>query len=334
MELTWPWLPPLLFGSAGAAALLVVAVSILRDRARRREPHRGIPVANLSVIRVQPRFRRALIAYRTLLVGAIVIAMVALSAGVITASRVMDTTTETPEIKNRDIVLCLDVSGSMQSFDAALLANFADLAHDFSGERIGLVLFDGSPLQVFPLTTDYEFVRAQIAEVMVGLSHSATGYSYRSGTSVDGGSSRVGDGVAGCVLQFDRPGVERSRTIVLATDNRSGSGSIVTLDEADTAASARGIKVYGLNPDHRVGGVPSVTFQGAVESTGGRYFPTTTDADSTEAIHRIVNTVTADPATAITGTPIRTSLDKPDQAIWVLTAATALLLLLIWRVKL
>jgi hypothetical protein len=334
MELTWPWLPSLLGGAAGATVLVVVVTALVRDRTRRRGPREGIPVAHLAVIRAQPRFRRALIVYRSLLVGAIVIALLALCGGVITAARVRVTTEETPEIRNRDIVFCLDVSGSMQSFDTALLASFEDLAHDFAGERIGLVLFDGSPLQVFPLTTDYGFVHAQFADVMAGLGQSASGYSFRSGTSVDGGSSHVGDGVAGCVLQFDHSGPDRSRTIVLATDNRSGSGSIVTLAQADAAAVARGISVYGLNPDHRVGGIPSLAFQSAVESTGGRYFPTITDADSAAAIHSIVDTVTADPATAVTGTPIHTSLDTPDQAIWVMTAATALLFLLIWRLRL
>jgi Ca-activated chloride channel family protein len=330
MELAWPWLPPLLAGTGLAVALAVLGVSMVGARRERR----GTRVGNIAVLSEQPAFRRVVRTYRALLVFAALAAVVSLGAAAFAASRPIGSSTITPETRNRDIVFCLDVSGSMTSFDAQLITDLESLARGFSGERIGLVLFDGSPLQVFPLTTDYEFVRAQLAEVKLGLSHRGEGYSFRDGTDVAGGSSRVGDGLAGCILQFDKPEAERSRTIVMGTDNHSGPDSLITLQQAREHAVDRGIAVYGLNPDHDEGGRTSVEYQREMEATGGAYYPTETEADSRAVVAGIVRSVMSDPATVIVDSPIRTTTDHPEPAIWLLVAGTALLLLLVWRVKL
>lgn len=59
-------------------------------------------------------------------------------------------------------MLCLDVSGSMAEVDMEILDTFLELTDDFKGERIGLTIFNASPVQVFPLTDDYEFVKEHL----------------------------------------------------------------------------------------------------------------------------------------------------------------------------
>lgn len=272
--------------------------------------------------------------YRGLLAVAAFATILALGAGTVTASRVVSTTTVTPETRNRDIVLCLDVSGSMINFDAQLLTLFEKLASKFAGERIGLVLFDGSPLPVFPLTTDYEFIRAQMVDVAKGLRHAPDGYSYKDGTDIGRGFSLVGDGVAGCVLQFDKQGEERSRTLIVATDNQAGDGSLLPLPDAAELASTRGVAIYGLNPDHEPGKGASTQFQSETESNGGRYYAVDNEADAQLAISDIVQSVTSDPATVVTESPVRTTADQPDIYIWILAALTLLVFLLVWRLRL
>lgn len=332
MELAWPWLPPVLLGGAAIAVLVTLLLSLLAGRRLGRR--RTLRVANTRGLQDGRRFRGASREYRFLLGAASVTALVALGACAITVSRIVESTTITPETRNRDLVLCLDVSGSMTSFDADLLASFDDLIAKFEGERIGLVLFDSSPLQVFPLTADYPFIREQVSRVAAGLNHESDGYAYRDGTRGGGGSSRIGDGVAGCVLQFDLPDLERSRTVVVATDNREVGESILSLAQARTVAVARDIQLYGINPGHRADRSESGAFRREMEATGGGYYPVTSADQSRAAVTGIVETVTRDPATVVTESPIRTTTDRPDPAIWLLTALTLTLFLLVWRLRL
>lgn len=329
MELAWPSLLPSLL-TGGAVAVLVIVMTIRLAHSRRH----GIPVAHTDVLFREPRFRRALRAYRSLLVLASVTALVALGASAVAASRIVHSSSTTPEVKNRDIVLCLDVSSSMTSADASILTTFERLARNFSGERIGLVLFDGSPLQVFPLTTDYEFVRSQLQAVEHGLSNKRDGYAYHDGTSVGDGSSNIGDGIAGCLIQFDRIDQKRSRTLVLATDYLNVGSSIVSTESATALAIKRGVAIYGLNPVHHDGRPPSVRFQQAAESTGGAYFSTRHETDSLAAVQSIVQRVVSDPATATKQSPVKTTTDTPDEVIWILIAAIGALFALAWRLKL
>lgn len=56
-------------------------------------------------------------------------------------------------VKNRDDVLCLDVSRSMYEYDVEIIKTYRTLARKFDGERLGLVLFDRSPAVVFQRQT-------------------------------------------------------------------------------------------------------------------------------------------------------------------------------------
>ena len=59
-------------------------------------------------------------------------------------------------------MLCLDVSGSMIAYDAAVLEVFEQLTEEFTGERISMVVFNASAVTYFPLTNDYDYIVAAI----------------------------------------------------------------------------------------------------------------------------------------------------------------------------
>jgi Ca-activated chloride channel family protein len=326
-ELAWPWLPPLVVAAAlGIAVVVFVAAALLAARRRRG----GIPIANMAVLTGTARFRRRLRVYRALIVVGLAVTAAAVVVGAFTAARTVNSTTITPETKNRDIVLCLDVSGSMSNLDAAVLDSFENLAADFTGERVSLVLFDGSPLQIFPLTTDYEHIVAQLQTVNESLDNGR----YSEGTNVGGGISLVGDGIAGCLLQFDQLDQPRSRTLILATDYRSAGESLIATDETTTLAIDRGVKIYGLNPSHKAGREASVQFERDVAATGGLYFGAATDAASDAAVGAIVAGVTSDAATAVKEAPIRITADSPDASIWLFSALVLAVLFVLWWVRL
>jgi len=325
-ELAWPWLLTLVFW----AGIIVIVIALAISGFRPRPSTRSVPVANLGVVTIHPRFRRRLRQYRVLIIVGLVLCLAAVVAGAFVAARTVATTSITPETKNRDIVLCLDVSGSMAGLDSAILETFETLAADFTGERVGLVIFDGSPLQVFPLTTDYDTVSDQLERVSRGVG----GGSFDHGTSVGGGISIIGDGVAGCLLQFDRLDEPRSRTVILGTDYRSADDPMISTTETTALAVARNITIHGLNPAHRASRRESASFEADVRATGGLYFTTGNESASAQAIEDIVAGVVADEATAVKEAPIRITTDVPDRSIWIFVAVTFAALGVMWRVRL
>lgn len=330
MQLIWPWLPPAVLAGVTAIGLLVVVLGRRRRRPRRTDR----AVAHTRELRTAPLYRRAMNAYRTGLTLGILITMAAIAVCAVAAARPVDSTSYTPETRNRDIVLCLDVSTSMTSSTADVIDSFDQLAAGFQGERLALVLFDGSPLPVFPLTTDYGYVRAQLGLVRADLRGGQSTFDHRAGTRVGKGSSRIGDGVAGCLLQFDRLDEARSRSLVLATDYQAVSNPLVTEGRAAGLAVERGVTIFGLNADHRDGQEASVGFEHAVVASGGVYFPTDSAADAAAAVRVVVDRVLADPATVVAQAPVRTVTDTPDVVIWLLAGLTVTVLTALWRLRL
>jgi len=249
MVLTTPWA---VFAAVGTA-VLVAAIAVLLDRwARRRAPGDAASIAYAARAYALPAARRRIRRQRAAAILLVAVAMVGVyAAGVIVARPVEVTVTRT-EQNNRDIVLCLDVSSSMQAVDRRIIDTFRILAGQLEGERIALVVFDASPLGVFPLTSDYTFIREQLKGVSAAIGGGNRGqeatFLLREGTRFGSGLSAVGDGLRGCTLQFDGEPGERSRTIILASDNRPVGEPLVSLSQAVDGAVAAGATVMALTP--------------------------------------------------------------------------------------
>lgn len=151
---------------------------------------------------------------------------------------------ETEEkIKGIDIMICLDVSGSMQAED--LPPNRLEVAKDVliqfvSGlktDRVGLVVFAGRAFTQCPLTADYEILKSFIRQVDF------------STVRIDG--TAVGDGILAGINRLEPS--EGAKVIILVTDGISNTG-INTLEAAKMAA-AKGIKLYTIGIGKK-GGAP------------------------------------------------------------------------------
>lgn len=322
MELSYWWILPL------AAAAVTVTAWLYR----RRRPQKTKPIAHGGRLTELPEFQRALRRHRTRLALAVVLGAVFLAATATAAARPIQRTTEQPEVRNRDIVLCLDVSGSMTSTDAAIAAVFEDLAKEFDGERIGMVIFDSSSVQLFPLTDDYQFAAEQLTQAKEALD-SGTG-SFFDGTWNGEGSSLIGDGLASCIQSFpDTDAGERSRSVVLATDNFLSGEPIFTLDEAAALAVGKNVKVYALNPGDMDYGEqpeqPGAQLRAAAERTGGSYFT----LDSPTAVPGIVQKVQETEATSYLAAPQAVVADTPAWPLGIALLAGSGMLLLGWRLE-
>lgn len=339
MELMFWWVLPLALAVAAAAVWLVFRTD-MTGNARRR------PVANADRLTALPEYQAALRRHRRWLAVAAIAGGTLVVSAVAAAARPVDLTTIRPEQRNRDIILCLDASGSMGSADSAVVDVFAELARSFDGERIGLTIFDSSAIQVFPLTDDYSYVQEQLKVAKDAFDGQAGSSGFLDGTWTGRGSSLIGDGLASCVDSFpdlstgpgqgsppDQDAPKRSRSVVLATDNFVSGDPIFTLDQAAALAREKDVRVYALNPgdfDYGSGaGQPGAQLKAAAEATGGAYYP----LDSPDAVAGIVRTVQQTEAAAIQGAPRAVVSDRPDLPLTIALLSGLVLAGASWRLK-
>lgn len=354
MELMFWWLIPV-------AALLVAVALWLGFRSDPQANVRRRAVAHADRLTALPEYQSALRRHRRWLAVAALAAASLLVSAVAAAARPVELTTIRPEQRNRDIMLCLDTSGSMSSADAAVVEVFTALANEFDGERIGLTIFDSSAVQVFPLTDDYQYVQEQLTLAKDAFDGNPGSAGFLDGTWNGRGSSLIGDGLASCVNGFPGTGSgsagpditgsasgstasgspgsggtdsqQRSRSVVLATDNYLSGDPIFTLEEAGALARDAGVRVYALNPgdfDYGPGpGQPGARLRAAAETSGGAYYP----LDGPDAVAGIVRRVQETEASAMLGAPRAVVSDRPDLPLAIALLSGLVLAGASWRLR-
>ena len=135
-----------------------------------------------------------------------------------------------------DIVIALDVSGSMEAADfkpnnRLFVAKevLADFVNQRKSDRIGLIVFAGEAFTQVPLTLDYSVLVNLLGDI-------------RTGVITDG--TAIGDALGTAVNRLrDQP--SKTKVVLLLTDGDSNAGSLPPLEAADIAGSL-GIRVYTI----------------------------------------------------------------------------------------
>jgi Ca-activated chloride channel family protein len=144
---------------------------------------------------------------------------------------------ETLELSGIDIVLVLDMSGSMRAADLQptrlqaakeVIDNFIQRRRT---DRIGFVVFGREAFPVLAPTLDYTVLRQTVAAMNLEVLSEET----RSGTA-------IGDGL-GTALNYLRRSDARSKVVVLLTDGANNAGH-VDPNHAAQFASALHVKVF------------------------------------------------------------------------------------------
>lgn len=337
----------------GWAIPVIIAVVVLAlvlgwfARSARQENRRVKWVANASYLTSLPSFKSRLTRYRVFLLGLAVVLVGATVVTGILAARPVDKETRADELATRDIVLCLDVSGSMIEYDTEIVERFLELLPSFHGERIALSIYNSTSRTVFPLTDDYTLVEEQLTEAAEALDFdvdSLDDYSYdpaaldrllhflggTEGLEQDA-SSLVGDGLATCASAFDLEDEERSRSIILATDNEVFGDPIYTLPEAAAMVNERDISLHGFY----AGTVTSTSaaqekeYRDAVEAGDGLFFA----SDDPAAVSGIIDQISAQQAADLEADPDVIITDRPEQYYRWLVVALGIYLLAVWRLR-
>ena len=289
MELRWPWL-------VVALAVVVLLALVVALRVRPARGRDAVLVAHAARLRSVPRYRTLVRRQRALLAARTAATLLVLAGTILLSGRLTSVQATEPEVRNRDIILCLDGSGSMDLYNAEVVRQFQEIVSGLRGERVGMTIFSGASITAFPLTDDYEFLTAELDRAETAFQEND--YDYVAGTQLDDSrASQMGDGLVSCVQGFDRPDEERGRAIVLASDNDPQGPPIYTLDDASRYAVDHDVVVYGIaSPETPTDGAVE-EFRSAVEATGGEY-STLDDSGSgsiVSGIQRLERTRIAEP---------------------------------------
>jgi len=184
-------------------------------------------------------------------------------------------------VSGRDLMLAVDLSGSMQTPDYVLNGKTVDrltavkaIAGDFIkrrvGDRIGLILFGSHAYIQAPLTFDRKTVDTLLQESAIGLA---------------GDQTAIGDAIGLAVKELQR-NPHGNKVLILLTDGASNAGAVDPLEAAKLAAK-EGMTIYTIGIGAKSMLVPSIfgmqrvnpsqdldqtALRSIAKITGGRYF--------------------------------------------------------------
>jgi Ca-activated chloride channel family protein len=138
-------------------------------------------------------------------------------------------------IEGIDIIMALDVSGSMRAMD--LKPNRLEAAKEVAqtfidsrpNDRIGLVIFSGEAFTQCPLTTDHKVLKDLFKPIHSGMIEDGTA---------------IGDGLATAINRI-KDSEAISKVLILLTDGVQNRGSIDPVSAAEIA-KAYGIRIYTI----------------------------------------------------------------------------------------
>ncbi len=274
---------------------LLPLLMLLRGR---RGPVAAVEFSDVKVARAVARTHRARAGYWVWLFPLLAAAL--MIVGLARPQRAHSRTTVTAN--GIDIVLGLDVSGSMQALDfeiddrrvnriQVVKSVVSKFIEERPNDRIGLIAFAAAPYLVSPLTLDHDWLQQNLERVNTAIA------------SDDG--TAIGSAIAASVNRL-RTTAAKSKVVILLTDGMNNTGKISPLAAAE-AAKALGVKIYtigvgvrGMAPipvKDQAGNthlimdrvdVDEKTLQAVASETGGTFYRAT-DTDSLEKIYEQIN---------------------------------------------
>jgi Ca-activated chloride channel homolog len=267
-------LPPLAIFIIGAVLIVLLLYYYIKSG---RIQAATVKYSDLKIIRRSARsgrqkFRFLLVIFRVLAISLFIIAFARPQAG-----------TENREVSAEtvDIMLALDVSGSMKAEDFkpnnrlyVAKEEIKKFVNKRTSDRIGLVVFSASSFTQCPLTLDYGVLLNFLDQVRFGM--------IKDGTA-------IGMALANCINRL-RDSNAKSKVIILLTDGVNNAGEIDPLTAA-TIAKTMGVKIYTIGVgkpgnamypvDDPIFGkryvylpneIDEKTLREIAEKTGGKYF--------------------------------------------------------------
>lgn len=209
----------------------------------------------------------------------------------------------TPPVEGKDIVIALDVSGSMEALDfqpknriAAAKGVIEQFVRERRSDRLGLVFFAKESFLQVPLTTDYTMFVNLLQRLTTGV--------------IDDGTA-IGNGL-GLALSRLEDSKAKSRLVILLTDGDNNSGNVSPEATAEIAKKL-GIKIYTI----LIGTNKPVPFPAGKDLFGRDAYQTVTMKVNPDLLKRIADTTGGRAYTSISTDELRrafTEIDKLEKS--------------------
>jgi len=197
-------------------------------------------------------------------------------------------------VSGRDVMLAVDISGSMEIPDFALngeKANRLQVVKEVGGkfiqrrigDRLGLILFGSKAYLQTPLTFDRETIQQMLEESAIGLA---------------GKETAIGDAIGLAVKRFQNQSKDH-RVVILLTDGSNTAGEVEPVQAAQLAAQ-EGVRIHaiGVGADYMemntvfgtrvvnpASDLDEETLKTVADLTGGEYFRAR-DTKGLETVYR------------------------------------------------
>ena len=199
----------------------------------------------------------------------------------------------------RDLLLAVDLSGSMEEQDFQLNGQWVDrlteiktVATEFIkrrvGDRVGLILFGREAYLQSPLTFDRATVNTLLNEAVIGLA---------------GKETAIGDSIGLAIRTLEDAKVQQGRRVlVLLTDGANTAGAVEPRKAAELAAQRKVViypvgigadaltvrSLFGLRQINPSADLDEGTLTAIAEMTGGKYFRAR-DTQEFQQIYKILD---------------------------------------------
>ena len=264
--------------------LIATIIYYFKIHGKKKKFYEGSKIANTDLLNENDYFQKKVKFYKkiTLFLKACVFVEIICSALLI--SRLAKVQVSDIKKYNRDIMICMDVSRSVDDLNESLADTMKKTISSLNGERIGITIFNTSAVTLVPLTDDYEYLNDTLDKIKESISLRGS-FSFNndknylknyivSGTTEGNdikGSSLIGDGLTSCIFNFTNleEDKDRSRIIILSTDNNLAGTPKFSLKEAANIGANKNIMIFGIAPKNTY---YINDFREAIESTGGQFY--------------------------------------------------------------
>ena len=326
----------------GFAAAVLISILLLIKKKKQTKYADGVKLANTYVLDKDDYYLEKIKLYKAFSVGMALSLIVSILCTTILCARPYERKKIVEDKYCRDIILCLDVSTSVDELNAKLMGELIDMVGSLEKERFGIVIFNTSPVLLTPLTDDYEYIQETLGNIEKAMKNRVKMYnsffypddwyyweSYISDGTLVGneerGSSLIGDGLAATVNNFSSVDEDRTKIVIFTTDNDPYGKEIVPLKTAAEICKQRGITVYGI-------GTKEMTshnmkeMKNAMEVTGGEFFL----EEESGTFDAIVKRIESHSESLVPGDTYYVDLDRP-RGMYILTLISVICVFLFAR---
>ncbi|MCQ2525438.1 MAG: hypothetical protein MJ130_01600 [Lachnospiraceae bacterium] len=317
------------------ALVVLVSLFFVLFNTKKKGYKDGKKIAGLDYVKKTGYFKFKMVSYRIISVLSLVALVGCIIVSCFMIARPYERYTIEEEKYSRDIIICMDISTSVDELNQSLMNSLKETVKDLKTERIGIVIFNTTPVVLCPLTDDYEYVLGVLDQVENSLKARTTylysfftnyedvayDYDYISAGTIIGneerGSSLIGDGLAAACYCFTSDDPDRTKVIIFSSDNCLEGTPLVTTQEAADICAKNDVIVYGIGT-YLMYDDDEEAMKNAVESTGGKYYR----EDYSGSMKMIVDDIEQMSGAYIGGTKEVRDYDVPESLFGWLLATT------------